>query len=78
VPDSELKTLLKRLHEELARGAALDGETRTLLDAVAADLRRSTASPSRLNTLAVRFELDHPELGAILRELADVLAKAGV
>jgi uncharacterized protein DUF4404 len=86
VPQTEIKHLLRRLHEELGRGAPLDAEARTLLDAVATDLRRTanaspgipeTSAPS-LEALAVRFEADHPGLSATLREIADLLGKAGM
>ena len=86
VSQTDIKDLLRRVHEELGRGGTLDAETRGLLEAVAADLRRTgstpavatTASAHRLEELAVQFEAEHPGLSATLREIADVLGKAGV
>jgi hypothetical protein len=34
--------------------------------------------PHRLEELAVEFEVEHPTLAASLRQLIDLLAKAGV
>jgi hypothetical protein len=36
------------------------------------------ASTPRLESLAVRFEADHPGLAATLRRLIDLLGKAGI
>jgi FXSXX-COOH protein len=32
----------------------------------------------QLDALAVRFEADHPALGAAIRQVVDALAKAGI
>jgi hypothetical protein len=85
----ELHELLNRLHAELGRTAALDDESRRLLGLVAEDVRRLGArdevasehappTPGGLEALAVRFEADHPSAAAALRQVADLLGKAGI
>ena len=78
----QLKSLLQRLHEELASAAALDGESRRLLGVVVTDIERlglaTPATPGGIEALAVRFEVDHPALAATLRQVGDLLGKAGI
>jgi len=89
--NEELKALLTRLHGELRSATGLDEESRRLLGVVVADIERmglphapgtrpagGTATPGGLESLAVRFEADHPATAAILRQVADVLGKAGI
>ncbi len=84
---TELHALLRRLHEELERTATLDDESRRLLGVVLDDVRRigaaspageAEATPRNLEALAVRFEADHPAAAAALRQVADLLGKAGI
>jgi hypothetical protein len=84
---TELHALLRQLHVELGRTAALDDESRRLLGVVLDDVRRIGASdagadpaatPGSLEALAVRFEADHPSMAAALRQVADLLGKAGI
>ena len=57
-----------------------------MLLAVAADIEKALASddvaavaPEQpLETLAVRFEADHPALAGVLRQIMDTLGKAGI
>jgi len=78
----ELNALLKRLHEELARATSLDGESRRLIGVVVADLQKlggaSASTSGGLESLAVRFEADHPGVAAVLRQVGDLLGKAGI
>jgi hypothetical protein len=82
----ELHRTLERLRDELRRSSSLDEESRRLLHDVARDAERLPKSSGttthswveRLEELAVRFEADHPTLGASLRELMEILGKAGV
>ena len=78
----QLNALLQRLHEELARAASIDAESRRLLGVVVADIERlGVAAPttaSGLESLAVRFEADHPAVAAALRQVGDLLGKAGI
>lgn len=86
---AELHELLKRLHDELGRATTLDDESRRLVGVVVDDLRRvdaqrppptggADASAGGLEELAVRFEADHPGMASALRQVADVLGKAGI
>jgi hypothetical protein len=78
----QLNALLQRLHEELGRATTLDGESRRLLGVVVSDIenlgRAAPTTPSGLETLAVRFEAEHPAVAAALRQVADLLGKAGI
>lgn len=87
--NEELKALLTRLHGELRSAPGLDQESRRLLGVVVADIERigavpgalptgGVATPGGLESLAVRFEADHPATAAVLRQVADVLGKAGI
>lgn len=78
----ELNTLLQRLHEALSRAPVVDAEAKRLLSVVVADIEklgvRTAATPGSLEELAVGFEADHPSVAAALRQVADVLGKAGI
>ena len=78
----ELNELLRRLHEELARQPVVDAEARRLLSVVLGDIQtlglRTQATPGSLEELAVGFEVDHPSVASALRQVADVLGKAGI
>ena len=86
-----LRELLSRIHERLSQADTVDAESRELLATVMRDIERAlgrggpkaaatsvkTNSP-RLESLAVRFEGDHPALAEVLREIIDALGKAGI
>ena len=84
----DLHKTLARLRAELAKASSVDDESRRLLQEVVRDAERlragagtSTSAHSwteRLEELAVKFEADHPRLGASLRELVEILGRAGV
>lgn len=83
----DLHRTLERLRGELRRASSLDEESRKLLQDLARDAERlpkSSAPPAahtwneRLEELAVRFEADHPTIGASLRELIGILGRAGI
>ncbi len=78
----QLNALFKALHDELGRVSALDAESRRLLGLVLADVDRlglaAPATPGGLESLAVRFEADHPAMAAALRQVGDLLGKAGI
>ena len=78
----ELNQLLQRLHEELGRAPVIDPDDRRLLAVVLADIEKlglsTAATPGSLEELAVGFEADHPSVAAALRQVADVLGKAGI
>ena len=78
----QLNALLTQLHRELGRATQIDDESRRLLGLVVADIEKlgvgTTATPGGLELLAVRFEADHPSVAAALRQVGDVLGKAGI
>jgi predicted component of type VI protein secretion system len=89
-----LRELLARVHEQLkAGGGRLDADARRLLATVMRDMDRAlneadrgldeasaavASHTPRLESLAVRFEVEHPALAETLRELIDALGKAGI
>lgn len=84
---ANLRSLLGQLHERLAHAEALDAESRALLLTVARDIEKALAADAPapaaaagepLETLAVRFEADHPALAGVLRQIMDTLGKAGI
>jgi uncharacterized protein DUF4404 len=82
----DLRELLKQLHARLGSAQSLDDDDRKLLSATLGDISKAlarsnvSAAPARprLEALAVKFEADHPALAQGLRELIDLLAKAGI
>ena len=83
--DQELRTLLAELHVRLKRARSLDPEARKLLMAVAHDIEKALANDDKsavaaepVEALAVRFEVDHPSLAGVLRQIMDTLGKAGI
>jgi hypothetical protein len=67
---------------------AIDPDTRESLMLLLGDLTRLLGAASldnedhplteRLEQLAVSFEAEHPDVGTAVRQLIDVLAKAGI
>ena len=74
----DIALLLKKLHEELARATTLDAESREQLSVIARDAARFQSQLSAVRRLAVGFETEHPGVAAVLRQLTDMFAKAGV
>lgn len=82
----DLHRTLERLRDELQRTPSLDEDSRKLLHDLARDAERlpKSSAPAthtwgeRIEELAVRFEADHPTIGASLRELIEILGKAGI
>ena len=82
----DLQELLAQLHERLAHAKSLDSDSRKLLVTVATDIEAALSGDETLNiateqpleTLAVRFEADHPALAGVLRQIMDTLGKAGI
>ncbi len=77
-PADDLPSLLRRLHAELERANTLDDESRALLKVLARDLQRFEMHLSSTRGFAVRFEAEHPDMAAILRQIADMFGKAGI
>jgi hypothetical protein len=90
---NHLQQSLSQLHAVLVRTPRVDESAKRLLREVLSDIERllsngGAARPagsgapavplSRLETLAVGFEAEHPSLAASLREFIDLLARAGL
>jgi len=81
-----LHDLLTLLHERLGKTPSVDAEDRRLLVTVLADIEnalgQNQATPrpdtAGLESLAAKFEAEHPALSETLRRLVDTLAKAGI
>ena len=86
--DDRLRQQLDSLRTDLASNASLDADSRAAAQKLLDDVARVIQSKSppgapqsitdRLESLAVRFETDHPSLGAGLREITDLLLKVGI
>jgi hypothetical protein len=83
--DNDLRTLLTQLHARLGSGSSIDEDDRRLLVTVLGDIENvlgknagPPADTSGLESLAVKFEAEHPALAGTLRRLADALGKAGI
>jgi hypothetical protein len=84
----ELREQLNTLHQELSVLRSLDTESRQLLLVLLSDISRllDPNAPSdpedspveRLESLAAKFDADHPALSGAVRQLMDALAKAGI
>ena len=81
-----LAARLRALSSELRQRASLDAATRRLAADLHAELERllgagtaaSPASAGSLEALAIRFDTEHPAMSAALRQVADLLGKAGI
>jgi hypothetical protein len=82
-----LRELLARVHERLSQTSAFDSESRGMLKTVMRDIERALEGnpaadggghTARLESLAVHFEAEHPQLADTLRQLIDSLGKAGI
>jgi hypothetical protein len=88
-----LQQSLSQLHAELVHTPHADDASKRLLREVLGDIERllanASAAPaagpdtrsaprSRLESLAVEFEAEHPSLAASLREFIDLLGRAGL
>ncbi len=81
-----LRELLSQLHARLGTTQSLDVEERERLETVLHDIEKvlarsdASAAPAkpRLEALAVKFQADHPALANSLRQLVDMLGKAGI
>ncbi len=89
--EESLRELLARVHARLAQAGSVDAQSRKLLSALVRDIDRTLgrggardaaggagAHAPRLESLAVRFEADHPGLAEVIREVIDALVKAGI
>ena len=86
-----LRELLARVRERLGQARSADPESREHLSALVRDIDHAlskggpqtvadtagTHAP-RLESLAVRFEADHPGLAEVIREVIDALVRVGI
>ena len=84
-----IKSILKKLHEDLASKQKVDPELKKLLQNLDKDIHEllakgvqgraeATDLKSRAGALAVDFEARHPQAEKIIRELIDTLEKMGI
>ena len=84
--EESLRELLARVHERLSQAGSIDEESRRLLGALVRDIGRAlgrgsgdaTGHVPHLESMAVRFQTDHPGLAELLRQLIDALGKLGI
>ena len=84
--ESDLRSLLTQLHARLGSGVALNADDKRLLVTVLGDIEKALvndagAQPpdtSALESLAVKFEAEHPALAGTMRRVVDTLGKAGI
>jgi len=74
----DVPNLLRRLHSELQRTQSLDPESRRLISVLLNDFSKFESHVYTAGELAVRFEVDHPGIASMLRQLVDAFGKAGV
>ena len=90
VSEESLRELLGRVHERLRQAGSVDPESRKLLATLVRDIDRALGRGGaregegagqhapRLESLAVRFEADHPGLAEVIREVIDALVRVGI
>ncbi|MGH8319213.1 MAG: DUF4404 family protein [Steroidobacteraceae bacterium] len=89
--EERLRELLARVRERLGRAKSVDADSRKVLTGVVQDIDRALgkdgapaaagaagAHAPRLESLAVRFEVEHPALAEVIREVIDALVRGGV
>ena len=83
--DQDLRALLAELHSRLKQARTLDPEAREMLATVSRDIEQAlenddagAVATEPVETLAVRFEAEHPSLAGVLRQIMDTLGKAGI
>ncbi|HUN71158.1 MAG TPA: DUF4404 family protein [Steroidobacteraceae bacterium] len=86
--EKSLRELLARVRERLSQARSVDTDSRKHLTALVTDIdgtlgRESAPSAAsahvpKLESLAVRFEAEHPSLAEVIREVIDALVRGGV
>ena len=84
--ESDLRSLLTQLHARLGSGVSLNADDKRLLLTVLGDIEKALVSDagtrppdaSALESLAVKFEAEHPALAGTMRRVVDSLGKAGI
>ena len=83
---TNLKQQLASLHEQLASVGDIDADTRQQLLILLADISRvlhaneasGSSTAETIETVAARFDVNHPALSGAIRQLVDALGKAGI
>jgi len=83
--EHRVRELLARVRERVSQARSLDADSRDHLSAVVSDIDSdlgrggaTDAHAPRLESLAVRFEADHPALAEVIREVIDALVRVGI
>ncbi|MDE2050398.1 MAG: DUF4404 family protein [Gammaproteobacteria bacterium] len=89
--EETLRELLARVRERLSRAKSVDPDSRKVLASVVHDIDHALGKEGapgaagaagshapRLESLAVRFEADHPGLAEVIREVIDTLVRGGI
>jgi hypothetical protein len=89
--EQSLRELLARVRERLSQARSVDADSRKHLSALVHDIDHALgqggprgaadtagAHRPRLESLAVRFEADHPGLAEVIREVIDALVRVGI
>ncbi|HEX8758259.1 MAG TPA: DUF4404 family protein [Steroidobacteraceae bacterium] len=89
--EESLRELLARVRERLSRAKSVDPDSRRVLSSVVHDIDHALGREGapgaagaagshapRLESLAVRFEADHPSLAEVIREVIDTLVRGGI
>lgn len=84
--EKTLRDLLARVRERLSQARSVDADSRKHLSALVSDIdstlggqgAAANAHVPRLESLAVRFEADHPGLAEVIREVIDALVRVGI
>jgi hypothetical protein len=89
--EESLRELLARVRERLSGAGSVDTDSRDALSNLVQDIDRALGrggAPGaagtagrhapRLESLAVRFEADHPGLAEVIREVIDALVRGGI
>ena len=77
-----LATVMRDIDSALGKGAGGASKSPTAMPSVASapisPEARVAATAPRLEALAVRFEAEHPSIAQLLRQIGDLLGKAGI
>lgn len=86
----KLKETLAKLHGELAAADRMDVESAQMLHEAIDDIngalertgetieKKTEETHDRLENLAVRFDMDHPRLASLVRQLNAALSRIGI
>ena len=73
-----LATVMRDIDGALGRGGSEKGGTGPVCAVPVSPDARVAANAPRLEALAVRFEAEHPAIAQLLRQIGDLLGKAGI